>query len=126
MQARFLFEKGDRSPDPDKITADEWTYICNLPNSSQRRKHFKYLYGKQARSCRENVEKGIRNEIIDLKRQIVVQKQKENPHIIYGLGHNFLLSRVNRQQMGKWMNLRCSIVHCPSFIKLPDRIKYPL
>lgn len=106
LQVQYQFQIGNRSPDPQKITADQWTYLFNLPSTNQRRKHLQYLYGQQASSCKGIVEKTIRNEIIDLKRQRVVEKQKENKHIVYSLGHNFYLPRITRQQMTKWMNLR--------------------
>lgn len=106
MQVAYQFQMGRRVPDPEKITADEWTYIFNLPGTNQRHKHLQYLYGQQARSCKYNVEKAIRKEIIDLKGQAVVKNRKENKHIVYGLGHNFYFNRINRTQMAKWMNLR--------------------
>lgn len=105
-QVQYKFASGGISPDPDRITADEWAYLFNLPSKHQRQKHLSYLYNRQARSCSEDVEKATRKEIINRKRDIIIEKQKQNKHIVYGLGHNFLYGRITRQTMARWMNLR--------------------
>lgn len=106
MQAQYQFDNGALFPNPEQITADQWTYLFNLPSTNQRRRYLQHLYGQQSLSCEANVVKIIKNEIKVVKRQTVLEERKENKHLIYAVGHNSLLLRISPQQMAKWMNLR--------------------
>lgn len=106
MQAQYQFDNGELFPNPEQITADQWTYLFNISSTNQRRRYLKHLYGKQSLACEGNVVKIIKNEIKDVKRQAVLEERMENKHLVYAVGHNSLLLRISPTQMVKWMNLR--------------------
>ena len=56
-------------------------------------KTINYCYDKHVSRMKEHIKKRARQSSADFKKQEYLEKNKENNHIIYGLGHNNILLR---------------------------------
>lgn len=102
----FHFLSGNDCPDPNLITEDEWQYIFNITSKNQRKRHYKYLSNKQVNARLNNEADSLRKTILENTHTQIKKERQENKHIVYGLGHNSLLLRINRTTMNTWTNLR--------------------
>lgn len=103
---QFHFESGNDCPDPKLITKEEWQYVFNLPSKHQRKRHYKYLSNKHVNASQNNEAGSLRKVILENTHTQIKNERTENKHIVYGLGHNSLLLRINRRTMNTWTNLK--------------------
>lgn len=104
VQVHFWHILGRNCINPADLTDEQWQHLCELDTKHQRQKYCRFLqHKKQAKAEKKERAK----EEIVLKegtRERKIAEREANEHIVYGLGHNFLLLRINRQTLNKWRN----------------------
>lgn len=68
-----------------------------------------YLHEKRKKIAEKKAKKEEVRESKKGNREKVIAERVSNPHIVYGLGHNSLMLRINKQTMNKWINHKYEI-----------------
>lgn len=104
FQVHFWHILGKNCINPADVTDDQWQHLCELDTKHQRQKFCRYLYRKQLAKIEKKERTKEEIETKKVTRERTIAERDASEHIVYGLGHNFLLLRINRQTLNKWRN----------------------
>lgn len=95
---------GYKCINPAEMTEAEWQHLYTLDAKHQRKRYCRYLLIRnQARAEKKELKEKER-ESKKGKRERILAERESNKHIVYGVGHNTLILRVNSQSINKWLN----------------------
>lgn len=97
---------GQNSINPEKVTEEQWQYIYELDSKHQRQKYCKYLNIKADAKADKKSKKLEQVESKKSYHEQMKAERKANTHIVYGLGHNTLHLRINKQTINDWLNYK--------------------
>ena len=55
VEVDVLRQAGERAPDCDRLTEEQWDYLMTIPTSTARRRHYSFLWLKQMYKFNERV-----------------------------------------------------------------------
>ena len=104
FQTELLKQEGQRVPDVDLLTPDQWEYILASKSRRTRIKAYQFMWLKQTYKKYEKVEKEEhRAEIARIKEERT-EAIEGNNHIVYGLFRNSFTLKVNHRTKNRWKN----------------------
>lgn len=92
--------------DPNKFTKEQWHQIYTLDAKHQRKRFCRYLSCREEAIAEKREKKKAEQKSKEGNRERVRAEREANQHLVYGLGRNSLLLRINTQTMTKWMNMK--------------------
>ena len=91
---------------PNNLTDDEWLAIMSCPGSRQILQTFRHIMKKRYAKLKDLVDKRSAAKKKELLHQEEIKRREEEPHLVYGLGYNFIFLRFYRPTMEKFENAR--------------------
>lgn len=97
---------GYRCIDPKLLTDEQLEHLCTLDAKHQRQRYCQYLSDKVLTKEEKKQKVQEEREAKSGNREMVRAAREANPHLVYALGHNSLMLRVNRQNINRWLNMK--------------------
>lgn len=91
---------------PELLTEEQWQHIYELNAKHQRKRYCRFLLLKMLAKEEKKTKIQVEREAKKGNRERILAAREANSHIVYGVGHNTLLLRVNSQTINKWINMK--------------------
>lgn len=91
---------------PELLTEEQWQHIYELDAKHQRKRYCRFLLLKMLAKEEKKTKIQEGREAKKGNRERILAAREANSHIVYGVGHNTLLLRVNSQTINKWINMK--------------------
>lgn len=102
---------GRQCINPANITVEQWQHLCELDTKSQRQKYCRYLLWKKQFKAEKKERTEKERESKKGRQEQILAERASNKHIVYGLGNNSLLLRINRQTLNEWRNRKYEYIY---------------
>lgn len=97
---------GFKCINPELLTEEQWKHIYELDAKHQRKKYCRFLLQKMQAKAEKKTRIQEERESKKGNREKILAEREANPHIVYGVGHNTLLLRINSQTINRWINMK--------------------
>lgn len=104
LEIDVMRHEGRKVPDPVNIKPQHWEQILALNSKSARQKYYTFLWKTEKKRENAVVKKDKQRELIKERYLGLLEKNKTENHIIYGLMHNTFFLRIVESTMNLWNN----------------------
>lgn len=104
LEIDVMRHEGRKVPDPVHLKPQHWEQILALNSKSARQKYYTFLWKTEKKRENAVFKKDKQREVIKERLLDLIEKNKTDNHIIYGLMHNTYFLRIVESTMNLWNN----------------------